>query len=457
MLFSALALNLALALALPYKGSDSDDAKEFLVTNLPGWDKLPSNYTKPIMYAGQLEIFPENNTEYFFWKVVDAKKSSENKNRTTFWLNGGPGCSSLDGALLENGPFRVDKDEEVVINNGSWHTVTDMVYLDQPNKVGFSDGPLLTELDQVQTNFLGFLEKYFEVFPEDVDNDLYIAGESYGGQYIPYIATAILEKTDYNLKGLLIGNGWVSPNEQSLSYIPFFKEHDLIDDDNEAWPDLLQAQAECEAVVNGSASNDGNINDAPACDSIINILLDATLSNSLSGELCLNMYNYKLRDKDCGNSYPSPDRSNLAKFLREAKVMLDLNIDHKIRWQECNDNVTSTFVPSHSAPAKTLLPALLEQIPIVLFNGADDIICNTEGVLDYVSNMTWNGEQGFSDPDNKIDWEFGSEPAGWVLQDRNLTLVNIYNASHMVPYNVPEVSRSLFQFVLGTEKIVTIP
>ncbi|KAI5966602.1 hypothetical protein KGF57_000566, partial [Candida theae] len=74
--------------------------------------------------------------------------------------------------------------------------------------------------------------------------------------------------------------------------------------------------------------------------------------------------------------------------------------------------------------------------------------------------MTWNRAEGFTDPDNHIDWEFGKERAGCVLQDRNLTFVNVYNASHMLPYNVPEISRSSFQFVTGTDqkrdgKIVT--
>ncbi|KAI5960690.1 KEX1 [Candida theae] len=457
-----LSFNALSVFALPHKGSGSNDAKEYLVTSLPGWDKLPSNYSKPIMHAGQLDIFPENNTHYFFWKVADSVKSEENKNRTTFWLNGGPGCSSVDGVLLENGPFRINKEEEIVVNNGSWHKVTDMVYVDQPSRVGFSYGPLISQLDQVQTNFLAFLDKYFELFPEDSSNDIYISGESYGGQYIPYIATAILERTDYKLKGLLIGNGWVSPNEQSLSYIPFFKEHGLIDDHNPSWPSLYAAQAACEAVVNGSAPDGGNENDAPACDSILNTLLQATTQKTPSGDQCLNVYDYKLRDSDCGNSYPQPDESYVTRFLRDPKVIESLNIQHKTQWQECSSLVSRTFTASKSAPAKSLLPALLKQIPIVLYSGALDITCNSQGALGYISNMTWNGAQGFTNPDNHIDWEFGDEQAGWVLQDRNLTFVNVYNASHILPYNVPEISRSLFQFVTGTDqkrdgKIVTTP
>ncbi len=48
----------------------------------------------------------------------------------------------------------------------------------------------------------------------------YVAGESYAGKYVPFIAATILNTTvargDYKipLMGVLIGNGWVAPQFQ---------------------------------------------------------------------------------------------------------------------------------------------------------------------------------------------------------------------------------------------------
>ncbi|KAI5964380.1 hypothetical protein CANMA_003514, partial [Candida margitis] len=42
-----------LAVASPLKGECSSDPKDYLVSPLPGWDELPSDYAKPIQYAGQ--------------------------------------------------------------------------------------------------------------------------------------------------------------------------------------------------------------------------------------------------------------------------------------------------------------------------------------------------------------------------------------------------------------------
>ena len=445
-----------LATAAPFKRGSSNDPKEYLVSPLPGWNELQSDYAKPIQYAGQLELFAENNTDYFFWKVVDSEKIPENKNRTTFWLQGGPGCSSLEAVFAENGPFKLNEQRQITVNEASWHKVSDMVYVDQPPMVGYSDGELIRNLYQVQVYFMRFLEKYFALFPDDLQNDIYIAGESYGGQYIPYVADAILKRNqnltdgqnEYKLKGLLIGNGLVAPDEQSLSYVDWFKEKSLIDDSNPKWSDINDAQKACQDVVDGKAASP-NENYAFSCRSILSIILDATKNETApTDQQCVNMYDFQLRDSypSCGSSYP-PVNDITTPYLNDSGIQHDLNVQHPVNFSECSTVVQHAFTAANSPPAKELLPDIVSQIPVVLYNGDLDIICNTNGVLKYLSNTTWNGATGFNDVDNKSDWVVEGKKAGWVLQERDLTLINVFNASHLVPYTQPIVSRYLFDFV----------
>jgi carboxypeptidase D len=449
-------------LAAPPKSSKGDFLK-YLVTNLPG---LHSNIPKdevPLMFAGQLELFPENNTHYFFWKYADSNRIPENKKRTTFWLNGGPGCSSMDGALLEAGPFRVNEKEEVVYNSGSWHKATDLVFVDQPAGTGFSFTDTYDhDLDQVVVDFLRFMDKYFEVFPDEVENEIYFAGESYAGQYIPYIADGILKRNKklrkdekrYNLKGLLIGNGWISPNEQSLSYLPYAVQAGIIDSKNPSWSLILNQHERCQKVVSHiDSNNDGQLHDyevsSDTCEQVLQLILDATKDIlAPKDQQCFNMYDYTIKDSypSCGMNWPM-ELKYVTPFLRQEKVQSNLNLVRHSRWKECSGTVGRHFRAENSLPAIHLLPGILEEIPVILFNGNRDIICNYLGTEAMIKKMDWNGKVGFTEGVPASDWVYDNNVAGYIKSERNLTFVNVFDASHMVPYDVPEISRALMDLI----------
>ena len=67
----------------------------------------------------------------------------------------------------------------------------------------------------------------------------------------------------------------------------------------------------------------------------------------------------------------------------------------------------------------------------MLFNGANDIICNSQGVLSYLQKLQWNGETGFTNKDNQISWIYDNKEVGYIIWERNISFINIYNSSHM--------------------------
>lgn len=83
-----------------------------------------------------IEVDSTHNGHLFFLHVQN--KHIAERQRTVIWLNGGPGCSSMDGALMEVGPFRVTEDQTLVNNEGSWHEFANLLFVDQPVGTGFS-------------------------------------------------------------------------------------------------------------------------------------------------------------------------------------------------------------------------------------------------------------------------------------------------------------------------------
>lgn len=79
---------------------------------------------------------------------------------------------------------------------------------------------------QVEYDFYNFLTSFMYKYPQFKKRPLYIAGESYAGHYIPAFAKIIkhYNNPDMNLKGLMIGNGWVDPFYQYPAYNTFANE-----------------------------------------------------------------------------------------------------------------------------------------------------------------------------------------------------------------------------------------
>lgn len=434
---------------------------DFLVSSLPGLAEIDEDDV-PLMFAGQLELYAENNTHYFFWKSSEAQKDPDSANRTIFWLNGGPGCSSMDGALMEAGPFRINKDSKVIANPGSWHKKGDIVFVDQPSGTGFSYSDKLdAELGQVEQHFMRFLQKYFELFPEDAENEILLAGESYAGQYIPYIAHGILQRNKnvpagekpYALKGLVIGNGWISPNDHALSYVPFAVQAGLTATDKPSWEPILKQHMKCQDLVAAANADDTfgtNTLVDQECEKILNVLLYQTLdAGAGSDQQCVNMYDYTLRDSypSCGMNWP-PDLNAVNLFLHLDQVKSNLNLINKMEWTECSHTVGLHLKARHSRPSIVLFPDLLSEVEIVLFHGNRDIICNYIGAEDMIKKLRWGGQTGFSPETEVLLWFHGTEEAGYIKSDRNLTFINVFNASHMVPFDKLEISSALVDIIL---------
>lgn len=85
----------------------------------------------------------------------------------------------------------------------------------------------------------------------------------------------------------------------------------------------------------------------------------------------------------------------LTKIFQRRDVVRALHAEDKPEsWVECSGRVSDELHEYLSPSAITLLPSVLEKIPVLLFAGDQDYICNYMGIENMIKSMTWNGEKG---------------------------------------------------------------
>lgn len=98
----------------------------------------------------------------------------------------------MEGLLTENGPINWLPGTDVPTPNPfTWLNLTNVVWIDQPLGVGYSQGePDIETEEELAAQFVGFWKTFVKLFCME-EWRMYLTGESYAGVYIPYIAGAV--------------------------------------------------------------------------------------------------------------------------------------------------------------------------------------------------------------------------------------------------------------------------
>ncbi|XP_031283721.1 serine carboxypeptidase-like 7 [Pistacia vera] len=216
----------------------SGTAFSTIVKTLPGFSgDLPFTLETGYTSVGDVEFF------YYF---VESEKNPA-ADPLLLYLNGGPGCSGLNGFLFQIGPLKFDRKNytsglpTLLYEPNSWAKATNILFLDAPIGAGFSYATTLDAWNTTDTKHAQqvttFLRNWLSNHTSFTANPVYIGTDSYAGINAPMIALDILDgneagdKPIINLKGLSLGCPHTDTDLETNAKIPFAHRMALITDE----------------------------------------------------------------------------------------------------------------------------------------------------------------------------------------------------------------------------------
>ena len=392
-----------------------------------------------------------------------------------------------------------------------------MVWVDQPIGTGLSSAAsgapaqIKNETD-VARDFAAFWKNFIETFKyvhlflpisPDVSDQassllhanlvssmtgykVYLTGESYAGQYIPYIAQYMLEQNNtdyYNVKGIQINDPSIG-DDAVLIYAP------AVTHMNDYLP-VFGLNETFVADVNQRAESCGYFSfmeealtfppkgkfTAPNSTAEGCAVWDDIVTAALYVNPCFNFYH--LTDF-CPFLWDEMGFPSLAlgpnNYFNRSDVQEQLHVT--ANYAVCGDDTLGLLTPGDTSPPSSYdaLPYVIERTNnVIVGSGLLDYLLLMNGTLATLNNMTWNGAQGFSSapsgkffvpynpdlgivlyetldqPPNsmQVGLVAGGGTLGTTHTERGLTWVTVDLAGHEIPQYVPGAAYRQLEFLLG--------
>ncbi|KAJ1890507.1 hypothetical protein LPJ66_007438 [Kickxella alabastrina] len=463
-------------------------------------------------YSGYIDM---EDKHVFFWYFGSRARLSPTFNAATdnvplvFWFSGGPGCSSQIANWQENGPcMYVPKNatfdpsmsdekrkalpHEVQRNPWAWNNVADIVFVDQPVGTGFSYGPMPSSTEGATDTAWRTMQAVYAKLTEDARTngevgikDVYLFGESYAGRYIPVFteylihmnkhvsASADLQERGYvslPLRGIGIGNGMFDHRLQASSahtiacqsnYPPMFSRQQCAHLKSTVVPQCTAQMNKCYGEFTPTTSSLGMRMDK--CVRLEPEKWRSSKECAAAKTICNGALNWT----NMVNAYDVRPQARMVpddyvEYLRTREFTNAIGVTESgVGFEECSDEVFDRFGSTSDEMSRSALSSLQfilnQNMPVLLYSGDADFICNWHGNLAVARALNWHGKGAFK---NAISapWNWPTKSgnkvgAGEVLSAENLTFLRVFEAGHEVPYYQPQASLYMLAQFITSQKV----
>ncbi|CAK4032537.1 alpha beta-hydrolase [Lecanosticta acicola] len=484
-----------------------------LCETTPGVKSYAGYVHLPVDALNETHEHNEYPINLFYW-FFESRKDPTNA-PLAIWLNGGPGGSSLLGALSENGPCFVNNDSQTtVINPWSWNNEANLLYIDQPNQVGYSYD-VLTNVTvnfaphdeqeggiqpadfsngvpaQNNTFFVGtmssqnrsqtanstqhaavamwhFAQTWFTAWTDHVeefpnykphDERISLFTESYGGHYGPGFMDYFVRQNDRITDGTL-------PKAHYLHLGTLGIINGCIDA-----PDMMESEIEfaynntygLEAITKEEYESSMHEFHRPGG------VLEAIHA---CREMARKTDPHDHGEKNATNTFCKRVEERAANisegvYVREARgARFDITHEptdpfpgpYMFGWLNQPEVQKAFGVPvNHSWHSHAIANVLGHGVNVHLFHGDRDFACNWIGGERYSLNIPWPHQKDFQEAGYTplVLSSPYTQSGGLTRQYGNLSFTRVYQAGHMVPSYQPEAAYRIFMRALTGKDIAT--
>ncbi|KAL5640444.1 hypothetical protein ACGC1H_007630 [Rhizoctonia solani] len=410
-------------------------------------------------YSGYFDV--SEHKHIFFW-FFEARNNPESA-PVGIWLNGGPGCSSSSGLFMELGPCTMGENGKyTTINKWSWNTNVNMLFIDQPAGVGYSynTGPTMTNSSDAAADMWVLLQIFYRRFGE-YEGELHIAGESYAGIYIPYIARAIWENNkkidgygvDFlkiNLTSIMIGGGITHPWYQFGTTYDWWcggGNWQVWDKNSTECKELARDEATCLRMIEYCNKLDTNLVCGVAalfCLEEMTDMINQSGLNPLDGRSGCDARN--------GSVACYPEAGWISEYLNQADVKSELGVAPHIEFKVCQTGINQAFIKSGD-PARNaaiLLPKLIEDgLRMLNYVGDADLLSSPFGMELWLEDLNTTFQQNFINS-SRIKFRSGNRTTGYIRTTSDgddagrIVFMLLYEAGHLAPHDQPHATLDMF-------------
>ena len=393
------------------------------VTSLPGLRKLEGVQFSGYASVNGAHCQPDTDESLFYWFVGSEDYASR---PTILWTNGGPGSSSFWGFFLENGPLEVGTGADwdtisegvVTYRPTGWNTQANYLIFEHPLTVTLSfakdESNVPDNVGDGIDQFYEALQSFLAKHPEIRENEILLAGESYGGTYVPLLAKAILagnaaDRPHINLKGNILISGWVNPLIQQSMDSTYAFTHGLINQTQKEEVDKLYEQ--CAIEINKAEGGTTSKAAADACG-----LIQTKIKEFSGRDYMLNI----LQEGDPSTVLAQAYLNNQA--VREAIHVPAISDESPAVTAFSSDTIYQAYmIGMENAYTDVVQDQVNGGLQTMVISGLDDgTDVNFLGVGAWIAEMAG---------DNFIDYH-SATPAAWYTDSMKEPLGNIQEGTH---------------------------